>query len=87
MLYGHYSSHNKDRQGLKGVSFMIMFDPLWRTMKKKGYTTYTLRVKYGISNSTVQRLKKNMPVSTNTLDELCKLLDCPLSDVARYVSE
>ncbi len=66
---------------------MIVFDPLWSTMKKKGVTTYTLRVKHGISNSTVQRLKKNMPVSTNTLNELCKLLDCQLSDVARYIGE
>lgn len=56
-------------------------------MKNKGYTTYTLRVKYGISNSTVQRLKKNMPISTNTLNELCKLLHCSLADVAEYVGE
>lgn len=35
-------------------------------------------------NSTVQRLKKNMPVSTNTLDMLCSLLNCPLKDVAEY---
>jgi len=66
---------------------MIVFDNLWKTMERKGYTTYTLRVKHGISNSTVQRLKKNMPVSTNTLNELCKLLDCSLSDIARYISE
>ena len=63
---------------------MIVFDPLWSTMERKGFTTYTLRVKHSISNSTVQRLKKNMPVSTNTLNELCKLLNCSLSDIARY---
>ena len=66
---------------------MIVYDPLWITMESKGYTTYTLRVKHSISNSTVQRLKKNMPVSTNTLDALCKLLNCSLSDVAKYVSK
>lgn len=63
---------------------MVIYDPLWKTMKEKGVTTYTLRVKHGISNSTVQRLKKNMPVSTNTLDTLCMLLDCALGDVAEY---
>ena len=66
---------------------MIVFDPLWKTMQKKGFTTYTLRVKHGISNSTVQRLKKNMPVSTNTLNELCSLLGCSLTEVAQYVEE
>ncbi len=63
---------------------MIVYTPLWETMRKKGVTTYTLREKWKISGSTVQRLKKNMSVSTNTLDDLCELLDCGLSDVARH---
>lgn len=63
---------------------MIVYDPLWLTMRKQNVTTYTLRVKYGISNSTVQRLKKDMPVSTNTLDMLCTLLNCSLEDVVEY---
>jgi len=66
---------------------MIVYAPLWRTMEARGFTTYTLRVKHEISNSTVQRLKKNMPVSTNTLDMLCKILDCKLPDIAEYVEE
>lgn len=37
-----------------------------------------------MSGSTVQRLKKNLSVSTNTLDDLCRLLDCELSDVTRH---
>lgn len=63
---------------------MIVYDPLWETMKRAGVTTYTLREKYRISGSTVQRLKKNMSVSTNTLDDLCGFLDCELSDIARF---
>ena len=63
---------------------MIVYTPLWETMKKKGVTTYTLREKWKISGSTIQRLKKNMSVSTNTLNDLCELLDCKLADVARY---
>ena len=66
---------------------MIVYTPFWRTMKERNFTTYTLRVKYGIGNSTVQRIQKNMPVSTNTLDMLCKLLDCKLQDVAEYIPD
>lgn len=66
---------------------MIVYDPLWDTLKKKGLSTYTLRVKFQISGRTVQRLRRNMSVSTNTLDDLCKLLDCPLSDIAKYVPD
>lgn len=66
---------------------MIVYDPLWNTLKKKGLSTYTLRVKFQVSGSTVQRLRKNMSVSTNTLDDLCNLLDCSLSEIAEYVSD
>lgn len=54
-------------------------------MEKKGFTTYTLRFKNNVSNSTVQRLKKNMPISTHTLNNLCEILDCRLYDIAEYV--
>lgn len=66
---------------------MVDFTPLWETMKKKGFTTYTLREKYGMSSATVQRLKRNMSVSTNTLSDLCDILDCDLGDVAVYVRD
>ena len=66
---------------------MIVYDPLWDTLKKKGLSTYTLRVKFQISGSTVQRLRRNMSVSTNTLDDLCHLLDCSLPEVAEHIPD
>lgn len=63
---------------------MISYDPLWETMRRKGATTYTLQVKGGISSSTIRRLKANESVFTNTLDALCKILACELSDVVIY---
>jgi len=72
---------------VKWGNIMIVYTPLWRTMQERNFTTYTLRVKYEISNSTVQRLKKNMPVSTNTLDMLCKILNCTLPDIAEYIPD
>jgi len=56
-------------------------------MKQKGFTTYTLCVKFKMSSATVQRLRKGMSVSTNTLDDLCKWLGCTLADIAEYVKE
>ncbi len=66
---------------------MIVYDPLWDTLKKKGLSTYTLRVKFQISGSTVQRLRRNMSVSTNTLDDLCNLLDCSLPEIAEHIPD
>lgn len=66
---------------------MISYAPLWDTMKKKAATTYTLRFKGGISGSTILRLQTSQSVSTNTLDALCKILDCPLNEVIVYVPD
>ena len=66
---------------------MISYAPLWKTMKRKSATTYTLRVKGGISGSTLLRLQTNESVSTNTLDAICKILNCTLSDVAEYIPD
>ena len=66
---------------------MISYDPLWKTMKERGATTYTLQVKGQISSSTIRRLKAEDSVSTNTLDALCKILQCDLSDVVLYLPD
>ena len=66
---------------------MISYEPLWRTMKQRGATTYTLQVKGGISSSTIRRMKAGDSVSTHTLDMLCKLLDCTLDDSVAYLPD
>ena len=66
---------------------MISYDPLWKTMKERGATTYTLQVKGQISSSTIRRLKAGESVSTNTLDALCKILRCDLADIVYYLPD
>ncbi|MCI5499555.1 MAG: helix-turn-helix transcriptional regulator [Clostridiales bacterium] len=66
---------------------MIQYASLWKTMKKKKFTTYTLREKHKIGHATVQRLQDNKPVSTYTLDRLCKILNCRLDEVAEYIPD
>lgn len=66
---------------------MIVYTPLWKTMAEKKVTTYTLRVKHNMSHATVQRLQNNEPVSTHTLDKLCRILDCSLCDIAQYLPD
>ena len=66
---------------------MISYDPLWKTMKERGATTYTLQVKEQISSSTIRRLKAGESVSTNILDALCKILQCDLADIVLYLPD
>lgn len=66
---------------------MISYDPLYETMKKKGITTYRLINNYGISRSLIDRLKHNKPITTVTVDDLCKILDCKVEDILIYKKE
>lgn len=66
---------------------MITFEPLWRTMKDRGISQYKLIKEYHISTGQLDRLRKNGNVSTYTLDQLCRILDCRLEDLAEYVEK
>lgn len=66
---------------------MITFDPLWRTMKSRGISQYKLIKEYKISTGQLDRLRKNGNVSTYTLDQLCRILDCGLADIAEFKGE
>ncbi len=66
---------------------MMSYRPLWETMRKKSATTYTLRAKGGVSGSTLLRLQGGQSVSTNTLEALCKILDCTVSEIVEYVAD
>ena len=66
---------------------MIIYDKLWKTMKEKNISTYKLIKEYNLSTGQLDRLKKNMSVTTNTLNHLCKILDCRLEDIAEYVED
>ncbi len=66
---------------------MITYEPLYRTMKEKGFTTYKLINEYGISRSLIDRLKHNRPITTDTLNDLCTILDCKVEDVMVYTKD
>lgn len=66
---------------------MINYDPLWRTMKKKNITTYTLRHKYNINSETINRMRHNRPVTTTTLNDFCNILDCKIEDILEFVKD
>lgn len=65
---------------------MISYAPLFRTMKEKNITSYRLD-KLGFSRATYYSIQKGNSVSTNTINQLCKLLKCNVSDVMEYVDE
>ena len=64
---------------------MISYEPFWRTLKASNESTYTLIKKHNISSSTIDKLRKNKPITTTTINDLCMILACPVSDIMKYV--
>ena len=66
---------------------MITYDKLWKTMKEKGVSQYTLINRYHISPGQITRLKRNESVSTHTIETFCRILKCKVEDIMEYVED
>ena len=64
---------------------MICYDRFWNTLRNSGESTYTLIKNHRISSSTIDKLRKNKPLNTTTINDLCRILDCRVEDIMGYV--
>lgn len=60
---------------------MYNYDALWRTMKERKVTTYSLINHYHISSHTMSNIRHNENITMETLNKLCQILHCQASDV------
>ena len=65
---------------------MIVYKKLWIKMKELGITQYRLH-KEGISNTTIARLRRNETVNTETIDRLCRILQCDVGEIMEHAGE
>jgi len=66
---------------------VITFEPLWETLKKKGISQYILIKEYGVSTGTMDALRKNRSITLNTLNDLCNILQCEVSDIIKFIPD
>lgn len=64
---------------------MIDYSPFFDTLKQKNESTYTMIHKYNISSSLINRLRNNKPISTTTLNDLCRILNCNVEEILIYI--
>ncbi|MDE6664262.1 MAG: helix-turn-helix transcriptional regulator [Lachnospiraceae bacterium] len=65
---------------------MISYEPLFKTMKDRKISSYRLE-KLGFSRATYYSIQKGNSVSTNTINQLCKLLNCNVSDIIQFIDD
>ena len=66
---------------------MISYYRLRRTMRERGVTQYAQIKTHRVSPAQITRMKRNESVSTHTIDMFCRILDCEVEDIMRYVRE
>ena len=65
---------------------MLVYDKFFELLNKKGINKSDLR-NYGFSPRVSVKLSKGEDISTNTLNRICKLLDCQPSDIMEYIPD
>lgn len=60
---------------------MIDYSPFWKTLKARGLSQYRLIRSCHFSSGQLHRIRENQYVSTHTLEELCRILDCGVADI------
>lgn len=66
---------------------MISFEPLRKILAERKISTYYLRNKCGqfnLDSKTIQRFMNDESVSTCTLNSLCNILNCDVSDLVEF---
>ena len=60
---------------------MISYQPFYETLLRE----CALIFKHGIPANTLHRMKHGKPITTTTLDTLCSILNCSVSDILEYI--
>lgn len=56
-------------------------------LKKKGINTNKMRQEKLLSESAIQRLRTKAPITWDSIDKICKLLDCQPGEILEYIPD
>ena len=64
---------------------MIIFKDILKKLSAAGWSTYRLLKERQLPNSVISRLRHGDPITTNTVDTICRLLNCQPNDIMEYI--
>ncbi len=63
------------------------YKKLWKLLIDKDMKKKDLRMLTGLSSSTIAKMTKNEPVSTEVIIKICHALECDIGDVMEIVPD
>jgi putative transcriptional regulator len=76
---------NKDILSIKGENIMISYAPLMATLHKRKISKTELQNLIKVSSATIAKISKDQLVSLQVINDICRVLDCPIEEVIAYV--
>ena len=66
---------------------MLVCVDMLKLLSKHGLSTYRLQKEKQISNGTIMQIRAGKPITTTTIDTICRLCDCQPGDLMKYVPD
>lgn len=66
---------------------MIAFANIMQLLTQNGWSSYRLRKERLLSEGTMSRLRNGQPITTETIDTICRLCRCQPGDLIRWVPD
>lgn len=63
---------------------MIVYQKVLEKLSEAGYSAYRIRKENLISGSTLDRIRKGLSVSTETINTICRLCGCQPGELIKY---
>lgn len=63
---------------------MIVYQKVLEKLSDAGYSAYRIRKENLISGSTLDRIRKGLSVSTETINTICRLCGCQPGELIKY---
>lgn len=66
---------------------MIEYVDILGRLASNGWTTYRLQNEHMIGNGTICQIRAGRPISTTTIDTVCRLCRCQPGELLRWVPD
>jgi DNA-binding Xre family transcriptional regulator len=70
-----------------GVNMAVTYKKLFHMLIEKDMTTTQLQQKAGFSANIVPRMKRNGYISLDTIESICRALECGVDDILEFLPE
>jgi DNA (cytosine-5)-methyltransferase 1 len=72
---------------VRGYSYDIQLNRLWKLLIDRGITKTELKDKAGVSTNVIAKMGKGEPVSMESLAKVCTALKCGIDDIVDISAE